>query len=320
VILDQGTVRWLREDPLADHLLCLDRPDREEGRRARAAVLTSPGIRTLIDDVSADPWSAISNHRSVNHPLHKLAFLAEFGMSEKELGLTEVMDRIVGSIGEEGLPRLPISISPKYGGDGGDVVTWMLCDSPLLAYALVKLGRGGDPAVLSAVRTLTAMISDNGYRCVTSPLLAFRGPGRKDDPCPYADLLMLKLLSVTDTRSPEASVAADCILDLWENSRTKHPYMFFMGTDFRKMKYPLFWYDILHVTEVLSRFEALREDTRLIQMVEVIASQADRNGRYTPQSVWTAWKGWEFGQKKEPSRLLTLAAWKVLSRYDDIKI
>jgi hypothetical protein len=318
--LDQGTVRWLRQDPLSDQLLSLDHPDHEDGRRARAAVLTHPGIRTLIKEVSVDPWPAITSHRSVNHPLYKLAFLAELGISDEELGLTEVMDGIMGSIGEEGLPRLPINISPRYGGGNGNAVTWMLCDSPLLAYALVMLGRGEDPAVASAVRTLTAMISDNGYRCVTSPLLAFRGPGRKSDPCPFANLLMLKLLSITAPRSPEVSIAAECILDLWENSRTRHPYMFYMGTDFRKLKYPMFWYDILHVAEVLSRFEAWRNDSRLTQMAEVIASQADKDGRFTPQSVWTAWKEWDFGQKKEPSRLLTLAARKVLSRYDAIKI
>jgi hypothetical protein len=283
-------------------------------------VLTHPGIRTLIKEVSVDPWPAITSHRSVNHPLYKLAFLAELGISDEELGLTEVMDGIMGSIGEEGLPRLPINISPRYGGGNGNAVTWMLCDSPLLAYALVMLGRGEDPAVASSVRTLTAMISDNGYRCVTSPLLAFRGPGRKSDPCPFANLLMLKLLSITAPRSPEVSIAAECILDLWENSRTRHPYMFYMGTDFRKLKYPMFWYDILHVAEVLSRFEAWRNDSRLTQMAEVIASQADKDGRFTPQSVWTAWKEWDFGQKKEPSRLLTLAARKVLSRYDAIKI
>jgi len=30
------------------------------------------------------------------------------------------------------------------------------------------------------------------------------------------------------------------------------------------------------------------------------------------ESVWTAWKDWEFGQKKEPSRWLTLSAWRII--------
>ena len=37
-------------------------------------------------------------------------------------------------------------------------------------------------------------------------------------------------------------------------------------------------------------------------------------GRFMPESVWAAWKDWDFGQKKVPSRGLTLAAWRVMSR------
>ena len=34
--------------------------------------------------------------------------------------------------------------------------------------------------------------------------------------------------------------------------------MFFMGTDFRKLKVPLVWYDLLHVLDVLSSFPWLK--------------------------------------------------------------
>ena len=47
-------------------------------------------------------------------------------------------------------------------------------------------------------------------------------------------------------------------MDLWQNSREKHPYQFYMGTDFRKVKAPLVWYDILHVADVLCRFKNVR--------------------------------------------------------------
>ena len=74
-----------------------------------------------------------------------------------------------------------------------------------------------------------------------------------------------------------------------------------MGTDFAKPKAPLIWYDILHVAEVLTRFPWLRRDDRLREMVAGIRLKADEHGRFTAQSVWTAWKGWEFAQKREPS-------------------
>jgi hypothetical protein len=92
--------------------------------------------------------------------------------------------------------------------------------------------------------------------------------------------------------------------------------MFFMGTDFRKLKTPLIWYDLVHVLYVLSQFQWLRRDARLQDMLKLLKSKADKQGRYTPESIWTAWKDWEFGQKKEPSRWLTLQAWTSIRRVE----
>jgi hypothetical protein len=87
-----------------------------------------------------------------------------------------------------------------------------------------------------------------------------------------------------------------------------------MGTDFRKLKVPFVWYDLIHVLDILSRFPWLREDARYLDMLGLLRSKADTQGRYTLESVWTAWKDWEFGQKKAPSRWLTLLAWRILAR------
>ena len=91
-----------------------------------------------------------------------------------------------------------------------------------------------------------------------------------------------------------------------------------MGTDFRKLKVPFVWYDLIHVLDVLSRFAWLKDDPRLLDMLGILISKADDQGRFTLESVWTAWKDWEFGQKKEPSRWLTLMAWRILGRMDMI--
>ncbi len=89
-----------------------------------------------------------------------------------------------------------------------------------------------------------------------------------------------------------------------------------MGTDFRKLKAPFIWYDLLHVLEVLSQFPWLKADPRLGEMVELLKSKADGEGRFSLESVWTAWKDWEFGQKKSPSRWLTFLAWRIIQRME----
>ncbi len=88
--------------------------------------------------------------------------------------------------------------------------------------------------------------------------------------------------------------------------------MFYMGTDFRKLKVPFVWYDLIHVLDVLSRFPWVLKDTRFLNMLETLESKADSHSRFTLESVWTAWKEWEFGQKKEPSRWLTFTAWRII--------
>jgi len=87
--------------------------------------------------------------------------------------------------------------------------------------------------------------------------------------------------------------------------------MFGIGTDFRKLKYPFVWYDVLHVVDALSRFPFVRADPRFREMVETITAQADEEGRYTAGSMYRAWKGWSFADKKRPSPWLTFLVLRV---------
>jgi nicotinic acid mononucleotide adenylyltransferase len=114
--------------------------------------------------------------------------------------------------------------------------------------------------------------------------------------------------------SSAAKIGVETLLSLWEESKEKHPYMFFMGTDFRKLKAPLFWYDILHVLDVLSLFAWARKDKRFQQMLKTVESKANPEGQFVPESVWTAWKDWDFSQKKVPSRGLTFFVARILKR------
>jgi hypothetical protein len=49
-------------------------------------------------------------------------------------------------------------------------------------------------------------------------------------------------------------------------------------------------------------------------MVEAITAQADEDGRYTASSMYRAWKGWSFADKKNPSPWLTFLVLRVQRR------
>jgi len=284
---------------------------------ARRSMLASVKVQNLLAELSAWPGKSLTSHKNAAQLFHKLTFLADLGLKASDPGVEIVVSRILEHPSAEGPFQLMMNIPVHFGGTGEDQWAWALCDAPLIVYALSKFGLEDEPAVKQANAYLTGLVSENGWHCVVSKELGkFRGPGRKEDPCPYATLVMLKALSVMKSFSdtPASHIGAETILALWSESEIRHPYLFYMGTDFRKLKLPFVWYDLIHVLDVLSCFPWLKKDDRLQEMVALLKSKADTEGRFTAESIWTAWKDWEFGQKKEPSRWLTLLAWRIMDR------
>jgi len=303
VMNTQGNLDWLLEgDAVLQHLINRDLLDDEPDD---VAALQDPRLQRIVKEVSSWPWPAITGHKTADHPLHKFAFLADLGIDvEKALG-PDLLASLEGTL-VNGLPRLPTKTPERFGGSGRTELAWSLCDTPLLLYSLSKCYPSFDGK--EGLRTLSTMNRENGMPCVVSPELGkFRGPGRKDDPCPLANLYTLKAITQIDLEGHEgmAKVITDELLTLWQASRERHPYMFYMGTDFRKLKLPFVWYDVLSVTEALSHCPWAHRDPRFLNMLAVIDSKRIDDRRFKAESIWTAWKDWDFGQKKEPSRWVT---------------
>jgi hypothetical protein len=321
-------IDWLLEgEPWVEYRTRLDLLEQSESDpqviQARRSMLANPQVQNLVAELSNWPGTVISSHKSAGQPFHKLTFLADLGLKAGDHGMDVIINRILEHQSEEGPFQLSSNIPVHFGGTGMETWAWALCDAPLILYALAKFSLQDDPRVKDATKHLARLTRENGWPCTVSKELGkFRGPGRKEDPCPFANLAMLKALSALDEwrDSPECHTGAETLLTLWSESLTQHPYIFYMGTDFRKLKVPFVWYDIMHVLDVLSRFEWLREDPRLLDMLGVMKSKADEQGRFSLESIWTAWKEWEFGQKKAPSRWLTLLAWRILGRVETISI
>jgi hypothetical protein len=137
------------------------------------------------------------------------------GIRAGDPGVDRIIERILDHQSIEGPFQLPMNIPVHYGGMGQDQYAWALCDAPLSVYALVKFGLQNEPPVKYAIEYLAELVHDNGWPCVVSKELGkFRGPGRKEDLCPFATLAMLKLLSeVEEWRdSPACRQGADTLL------------------------------------------------------------------------------------------------------------
>jgi hypothetical protein len=313
---------WLLEGPAfvqyRTRVDLLHQPeDSPDVKSARDGMIMQPEVQSLVASLEDWPGKVLSSHKSANQSFHTLNFLADLGITINDPGMTAVCEKILASASPEGPFRLGMNISEAHGGTGTATAGWALCDAPNLVYALIKMGLRDDPKVRKAIDYLVNLVQDFGWPCAVSKELgSFRGPGRKNDPCPYANLAMLKVLgSILELHEiPASSIGVQTLLKLWEHRVDQHPYIFYMGTDFSKLKAPLIWYDILHVADVLSHFPRVMKERAYQDMVSVIRSKATVDGRFIPESVYMPYKDWDFGQKKEPSRWLTFLACRIFSR------
>lgn len=280
-------------------------------------VLADARIQKFLSDITDFHAICITNHKNAELPIHKLIFLLEIGLDAEVAQIDIALKQILSNVGEDGIYKSLTRIPTHFGGTGKDTFSWCLCDAPLLLYALLLGGVPYEEYVKSGAEYIVGLIRGNGFPCAASSELGrFRGPGKKEDCCPYATLKVLKLFGLIPAyrNSDVAKTAGTALLDLWENSWEQHPFLFKMGTDFRKLKVPTIWYDIVSVTDCLSHFDWAVRDERFQQMVGILMNKATSDFLFTPESVYLKYKEWDFGQKKQPSPWLTYTCLRILQQ------
>ncbi len=274
----------------------------------KARLYADGRINGIIAELNDWPGTVLSSHRSARQCFHKLALLADLGIEADHPGMKTVIGKVLEHRDGNGVPLLPMRIGEGHGGTGETARAWALCDAPTTLYALITMGYRDD-GIVQAVEYLAGRRQGQAWGCVVSEALgSWRGPGKKADPCPYATLIMVKLLLAFDPERYAGAITdgAGELLRLWAHSLTEHPYIFYMGNDFRKLKLPFIWYDVLHVVEVLSRIPALRSSKAFTEMLGVVCGYELAGGGFIPGSVYQEFNGWDFGQKKAPSEWLGL--------------
>lgn len=290
--------------------------NKSELSKLRSLALQDVKIKSYLVDIADFHGILVSNHKNPVLPIQKLLFLLDMGFDTSVPEIELAIKEILKHKDENGVYQSLTNIPKHYGGTGEDTFGWCLCDAPLLLLALIKAGVSYDENIKLGVEHLVNLSRQNGFPCsVSKEFGKFRGPGRKDDCCPNATLCMLRLLAEVPQyqNSDVVKSSIDELLELWENSLERHPYMFYMGTDFRKLKAPALWYDIVSVVDCLSRFDYAKRDHRFVEMVQIIKDKQTDSG-FIPEAVYQKCKGWDFGQKKIPSPYLTFLCLRIFDR------
>ena len=281
-------------------------------------MVVHPKIQSLLTELSEWPGPALKSHKKAGHLLHKLVFIADLGLRMDHPQVAEIMRKVLSNISEEGPFQILVNLPKHFGGSGEDELSWMLCDAGSTLYAAIKIAGCDHPKVLKAAEYLAGLVDTAfGWPCAATKTLGrFRGPGKKGDPCPYVNLLMVKaLLPFNHQYQEQIQLGVRALLSLWEARKTNKPFLFAMGSGFSKLKAPLVWYDIMHVLDVLSQIPSARSEPAVLEMKQILVQKADPERRFKPESIWMDWRGWDFGQKREPSQWLTFLASRILQRF-----
>jgi hypothetical protein len=295
----------------------------------REEMLADERVLDLMKTAASWPGYALKRHNDAKHPLYAISTLADFGLHISDPGLPAIVDEILTRQDSEGAFLTRLRLFKQFGGLEGEYESWMLCDWPTLLYVLLVFGVD-DRRLSASIDHLRSLGRENGWPCAASPMLGnFKGPGRREDPCPIANVYALKALSLVPDLmdSPETRQGTESLLAHWQDFalarektgteeafKPRKLFLFGVGSDFRKLKYPFVWYDILHVAEVLSRFPFVHDDARFRQMLQTILAQADADGRFTATSMYRAWNGFSFADKKRPSPWLSFLVYRILKR------
>ncbi len=237
-----------------------------------------------------------------------LGILADFGLTVENSHLSRAAQYVLGL-------QLPsggfLGFEPEKAAD---------CHTAILLEALVKMGLGGDVRVRKAYQWLLGRQRlDGGWWCKDTGQPG--GPREEEPSCPFATMFVLGALAHLRQQEERqvSERALDFMLDCWTSrGRRRYPgHDSQIEAGWEKLKYPFVDYRILKFLDVLSRFPAARRDPRSQEMLKLLLAKADQKGRYRAESIVKAWDEFDFSQKKEPSRWITLLACAVMKRFGE---
>ncbi|TFH11435.1 MAG: hypothetical protein E4H14_00785 [Candidatus Thorarchaeota archaeon] len=286
-------------------------------KEVRKSLLADDRIQDLVQNLPTD-WASylVKGHQKADYPPSILLLLFDFGIEKKDFPqIVSLLDQMMNLQDEEGrfqsLAMFPRS-KPMIGSS--------LCDTHIITENLLFGGYDGTEEIQKAIDFIGLQLKETSqglaWKCEPNSASKARGPGRKDDICPQVTLEALRLFShlPKKKRPGELIETGRTLLSCYERSKDHRPYMFGHGSRFKKLRPPFFWYDIGAVLDATSRYSELTQESAFQDMLSIIISKADENGRFTPESIYLPFKNWSYGQKKVWSPWLTLYISRILKR------
>jgi len=234
-----------------------------------------------------------------------LPVLADFGFTVQDERIARACEYV-------------LSAQLQSGGFGWDPPTKPGdCHSAIIIESLAKLGLLQDARVRRAYKWLVnRQRLDGGFWCKDTGQVG--GPREKEPSCAMAAMFVLGAIAQNPElhNSEVAKKGVDFLFECWEK-RGKIRFAGHdsqIGTDWDRLKYPFTDYKILKFLDVLSQFDYAWGRLRESEMIDVLLSKQDKQGRFMPESIVKMWSDFDFGQKEQPSRWVTFLVLRILKR------
>jgi len=312
---EKEVVKWLLAgEPWIVYRTMIDLLDKAEEDQivttARMAIPKHPLIRKIFEGLNKDGYWGKPKDIHTWWPKKDTTFwilpmLADFGFTGEDKKIARACEYV-------------FSTQLQSGGFGWDPPTHAHdCHSAIIIESLAKLGLLQDSRLQGAYDWLIKRQRlDGGFWCKDTGQIG--GPREREPSCAMAAMFVLGALAQNPqlTNDEVAIKGVDFLFECWKNSGkiryAGHDSQ--IGTGWDKLKYPFTDYKILKFLDVLSRFQHAKQRLQKSEMVSLLLSKRDEDGKFTPESIHNVWHDFDFGQKEKPSRWITLLALRIIKR------
>ena len=290
--------------------------------QAKGALLKEEKIIKLADETQ--DWLSIAATRNSdsNISYFKLKMLTDFGLKYFDLNLSNTITKASEHIIENMYAvRGQIPERPKKGEKfvkpdlTADIWHTSPCNSPVITLALLEIGIRNEQ-VNTSIKTLKNKWTDSkGWFC---DFFFVRSQFKKlQIGCPIAGLQALDIFSkIPDLKESVYSKSAYAPIK-FHKEYGKTLYYFGRSKKFWTFKYPFIWYNALYLADVLTRFDFLKTEPLVKELIDWIIASQTEEGKFKPTSMFMNYKDWDFSNKKEPSPWITFLCCRVLKQYSE---
>lgn len=312
--LNKSPVDWLlKSDPWTRYRTLVDllgeSVTNSSVKEARSDIGANPYVNSLIEDAYNWFTSKAKRHDDSTLSHYKLRVLTDFGLDITNSKVYEIVEKVKEHTDSE-LFAIRQELPKKQSSGEWNALP---CDSPIISSTLYRLGDRSKELLRSIDLLKSKWSSDSGWFChlffVESQYKKL-GVG-----CPMAGLQMLELLSILPDKSEDIYINRVFEPIKYHKDCGRSLYYFGRSKKFWSFKYPFVWYNSLYMGDVITRFNVLKNSEVTKEIISWILESQDDRGQFRPTSMFRAYKGWEFSNKKQESSWITYLCCRILKQY-----